>query len=170
MAYGSNHLHLISLLSTLLYCWQCPGWWPRCVGSSPPSPGWGRWSWLPCSPAPAAGPAPTRACCQPYDDDDDNDDDDDDPPDHGVDGVQVPGLRVLDNLGEEGATHPLPRSRGSNSDHQCSFLPPVPAEAPQQADEQLVVVRQLTAHRARLVCRCTISCIEAVAGLTFMSL
>ena len=126
MAYGCNHLHLISLLSTLLYCWQCPGWWPRCEGSSPPSPGSGRWSWLPCSPDPAAGPAPTRACCQPYDDDDDDndgddDDDDDDPPDHGVDGVQVPGLRVLDNLGEEGATHPLPRSRG------CSAVISVPS-------------------------------------------
>ena len=42
-------------------------------------------------------------------------------PDHGVDGVQVPGLRVLDNLGEEGATHPLPRSRG------CSAVISVPS-------------------------------------------
>ena len=72
----------------------------------------------------------------------------------------MPCLRILDDLGEEGATYSLPRSRSCDDDrYEGSLIPPVSAEAAQQADEQLVVVRQLAAHRARLVTGCIVLCL-----------
>ena len=71
-------------------------------------------------------------------------------PDVGVDVVDVPGVRLLDDPLHHPLGHPLPEEGSRCRPEKEKLVPPVSVQGPDEAKVEAVILRQLTAHRPSL--------------------